>query len=124
MSVKITGARAIEENLRKLVIKEKQVRNRALKKAANEVAKQLEMNTPSGTSHGGTHLKDDVQVSSPTEDGHITVGFGKETGWRAHFVEMGTMKQPPQGFIQRTEEQMQNKVLEIIRAEVKRGLGL
>ncbi|MEK5500450.1 HK97-gp10 family putative phage morphogenesis protein [Bacillus sp. FSL M8-0168] len=124
MSVRITGLRAIEGNLRKLAAKEKKVRNKALERAAKEVADQLEINTPSGDDHGGTHMKDDVQISKPNEDGHITVGFGKETSWRVHFVEMGTMKQPPQGFIQQTEEQMQSKVLEIIRTELKRGLGL
>lgn len=124
MSVKIKGLQAIESNLRKLAIKERKARNKALEKLTEAVANQLERNTPPGANHSGKHMKNDVQISKPDEDGHITVGFGKETSWRVHFVEMGTIKQPPQGFVQQTEDQMKRRVLDIIRSELKKGVGL
>lgn len=124
MSINVNGLKQIEANLKKLALKESKVRDKAVQKAAEEVARQLERNTPVEPNYNGKHMKDDVQVGKVDEDGHITVGYGKDTSWRAHFVEMGTIKQPPQGFIQQTEDQMKKRIIDIMKKEIQRGLGL
>lgn len=116
--------RGVDENLRRLVGEEKRVRNTGLKMAAKAVAERLKQNTPVSRDNAGKHMKDDIKISRVDQNGEIMVGFGKETYWRAHFVEMGTIKQRPQGFIQRTEEEMRNEVFDIMVAEFRRGLGL
>ncbi|PKR84866.1 HK97-gp10 family putative phage morphogenesis protein [Heyndrickxia camelliae] len=121
MSVDVSTTR-INDNLRRLAIEQTKVRNRALKEAGKRLAQRLRENTPVD---GKTdeHMRDDVRVSG-VKDGEVTVGFGKDTAWRAHFVEMGTIKQRPQGFIQRTEEEMRNEILQIVETELRRGFGL
>jgi len=37
---------------------------------------------------------------------------------------MGTIKQRPQGFIQRTEEEMKEEFIRIVETEIRKGLGL
>ena len=39
------------------------------------------------------HMKDDIQVSGVDQYGHVNVGFGEDTYWRVHFVELGTVNQ-------------------------------
>lgn len=47
-------------------------------------------------------MKDHVVYSKPTVNKPVSeVGFDKQVAWRAHFVEFGTIKQPPQAFIQK-----------------------
>lgn len=48
------------------------------------------------------HMRDDIKVSRVRrQDGvkFVMIGPGKETGWRAHFLEFGTKKTPAQPFI-------------------------
>ncbi|EPI2235535.1 HK97-gp10 family putative phage morphogenesis protein [Enterococcus hirae] len=41
-----------------------------------------------------------------------------------HFIEFGTIKQRPKGFVQKTQKQIEKQVTQIIADEVKRRLGL
>ncbi|MFG3610997.1 HK97-gp10 family putative phage morphogenesis protein [Rummeliibacillus stabekisii] len=113
----------IDLALKQMAGKEKKVRNKALQVAAKAFAQELRKNTP--TNQKDTeHLKDDIKISKIDGNGEIFIGYGKETAWRAHFVELGTIKQMPQGFIQRTEREMQSEVMKIMRNELRKGLGL
>lgn len=124
MSIKIDTS-SIDQALRNMGSQEKKVRNKALKKAGNEIASRLRDNTPIDPRDSNKkHMKDDIVVSGVDQYGEVTVGFGKETYWRARFVELGTIKQRPQHFIENTEQEMRDKVMEIIREELARGLGL
>lgn len=114
----------LDKALKQMVSQEKKVRNRGLKRAGEAIARRLEENTPVESKPQDKHMKDDIVVSGVNVNGEIQVGFGKDTAWRAHFVEMGTIKQPPQSFIQRTEEDMQDEVLRIMQDEFRKGLGL
>lgn len=70
-----------------------------------------------------THMKDHVVYSKPTVNKPVSeVGFDKQVAWRAHFVEFGTIKQPPQAFIQKTMRDIENKVADIIQSEMMRRL--
>jgi len=116
---------SIDKALKQMAGKEKRVRNSALKKAGEVIADKLRQNTPIDQSDNNEkHMKDDIVVSNVDQYGEITVGFGDDTYWRAHFVELGTIKQRPQHFIERTEQEMQQEVMKIIEEELRKGLGL
>ena len=70
-----------------------------------------------------THMRDHIVYSKPTVNKPVSeVGFDKQVAWRAHFVEFGTIKQPPQAFIQKTMKDIENKVANIIQSEMMRRL--
>ena len=70
-----------------------------------------------------THMRDHVVHSKSIPNNSISeVGFDKQVAWRAHFVEFGTIKQPPQAFIQKTMKDIENKVANIIQSEMMRRL--
>lgn len=94
----------------------------ALTKAGEFAAKELEKNTPVDYDTK-THMKDHVVYSKPTKSKPVVeVGFDKEVAWRAHFVEFGTIKQPPQSFMQQTIKDIENQVATIIQNEMRRRL--
>jgi len=116
---------SIDKALKQMAGKEKRVRNRALKQGAQAVADRLRQNTPKDKEDNNEkHMQDDIVVSGIDQYGDIKIGYGKETAWRVHFTEMGTIKQRPQGFIQRTEEEMKEEFIRIVETEIRKGLGL
>lgn len=116
---------SIDKALKQMAGKEKRVRNSALKKAGEAVADRLRENTPIDQTDGNEkHMKDDIVISNVDQYGEIQIGYGDETYWRVHFTEMGTIKQRPQHFIERTEQEMQEEVMRIIEEELRKGLGL
>ncbi|MEQ7168399.1 HK97-gp10 family putative phage morphogenesis protein [Enterococcus avium] len=131
MSVKIDSSEVFKA-LRQLKTNVKRVENPALRKAASFAQKKLEQNTPywDGKKSKGKrgdymfeHSKDHVVVG-PVQNGKIDVGFDEDVAWRMHFIEFGTVNQPPQGTVQKTEAQIENQITEIIANELKRRLGL
>lgn len=99
------GLKKVQQSIRK-------AEKEALKEAANHVANELEKNTPKskeGTDHAKNHV-----VKSGVKDGMAEVGFDKDVAWRIHFIEFGTIKQRPQGFVQKTQTQVEQEVVEII----------
>lgn len=104
---------------------EKELEKAAVKavEAAGEYAsKQLKTKTPIDYDTK-THLKDHVVYSKPTATKPVSeVGFDKKVAWRAHFVEFGTIKQDPQAFIQKTLNDIESKVADIIQSEMMRRM--
>ena len=104
---------------------EKQFKQAAVKavEAGGEYAsKQLKTKTPIDYDTK-THMKDHIVYSKPTVNNPVSeVGFDKQVAWRAHFVEFGTIKQPPQGFIQKTLKDIESKVADIIQSEMMRRM--
>lgn len=104
---------------------EKELEKSMLKsvEAAGEYAsKQLKTKTPIDYDTK-THMKDHVVYSKPTVNNPVSeVGFDKQVAWRAHFVEFGTIKQPPQAFIQKTMRDIEIKVADIIQSEMMRRM--
>lgn len=94
----------------------------ALTKAGEFAAKELKKNTPIDYDTK-THMKDHIVYSKPTKSRPVVeVGFDKEVAWRAHFVEYGTIKQPPQPFMKQTMKDIENQVATIIQNEMRRRL--
>lgn len=97
---------------------------KAVEVAGEYASKQLKTNTPIDYDTK-THMKDHIVYSKPTVNKPVSeVGFDKEVAWRAHFVEFGTIKQPPQAFIQKTMRDIEKQVSTIIQKEMQRRLGL
>lgn len=131
MSVEIDSSEVFKA-LRELKTSVKRVENPALRKAASFTKTKLEQNTPrwDGKKSNGKrgsymqeHAKNHV-VTSSVKNGLIEVGYDKDVAWRVHFIEFGTIKQKPQGIVQKTQKQIENQVTEIIANELKRRLGL
>ncbi|MEJ8546628.1 HK97-gp10 family putative phage morphogenesis protein [Brevibacillus borstelensis] len=71
------------------------------------------------------HMRDDIKVSGVrTKNGikFVAVGPGKETGWRAHFLEYGTKKMAAQPFIYPSFHEKKAEALEIMAQEMRKGL--
>lgn len=131
MSVEV-DATEVYKALREVKANVQRVESPALRKAASFAKTKLEQNTPrwdekkSKGKRGDymlEHASDHV-VIGPVSNGNVDVGYDDGVAWRIHFVEFGTIKQPPQGIVQKTQKQIENQVTEIIANELKRRLGL
>lgn len=104
-----------EKELEKAMIK-------SVEAAGEYASKQLKTKTPIDYDTK-THMKDHVVYSKPTAKKPVSeVGFDKKVAWRAHFVEFGTIKQDPQAFIQKTLQDIESKVADIIQSEMMRRM--
>lgn len=66
------------------------------------------------------HAKHHVVATKATTSKHTTeVGYDDDVAWKIHFAELGTIKQRPQGFIQRTIEETEPKVEDMIYRAMK-----
>lgn len=130
----------ITSELQKLGNKAKRISNKAVRESAPIFAEELKAQTPyenvsdrswkaqrqmdkkTGKKTTFKHMKDDIQVSGVDQYGHVNVGFGEDTYWRVHFIELGTVNQKPNPFIERTVEETKddylNKMSSIIRSEL------
>lgn len=131
MSVEIDSSEAFKA-LRQLKTIVKRAETPALRKAAAYAKPKLEQNTAywdgkksngKRSSYMQEHAKDHV-VIGPVKDGNIDVGYDDVVAWRVHFTEFGTIKQPPQGTVQKTQKQIEDQITRIIANEYKRRLGL
>lgn len=131
MSVEIDSSEAFKA-LRQLKTIVKRAETPALRKAAAYAKPKLEQNTAywDGKKSNGKrgsymqeHARDHV-VIGPVKDGNIDVGYDDVVAWRVHFTEFGTIKQPPQGTVQKTQKQIEDQITRIIANEYKRRLGL
>ncbi len=121
------GIDEILSNLTKLQVKAPKAAKEAVTEVAEEFEKQLKANTPASGKFTN-HLRDDTAISGfkGGNEGTISkeVGYGKETGWRAHFPNSGTIYQRGQEFEEKTINQMTPRAKEIYAEKVKEGLGL
>lgn len=128
MSVTIDSSSAVKA-LKKIGENYKVAERKAVTKAAEFVAETLEKNTPvydgkkSGTkgSYMFKRAKDNV-VRSKTKNGRAEVGYSDDVAWRMHFVEFGTINQRPQGFVQRTQNEVEKQVIKIMTNVIKKEL--
>lgn len=117
VEVDMTG---LDAQLRKVAYRTKSGGVKATLAGAMIVKEALKVNTPyenesdrkwkaqrqieakTGESHEFKHMRDDIVISKPDKLGEVTVGYGKDTAWRSHFVNDGTIHQPPQHFAEKT----------------------
>jgi len=102
------------------------VENIALKAAAQPVAEDMRsLVHVSDISH--KHIRDNIEISGVKKGDagkYVTVGPGKETAWRAKFLEFGTKNMPAAPFVQPAGEKNADNVSRIIGEKLKEGLGL
>jgi len=129
MSVKITGVNEIIEALSKKESDIRKATNKANTAGAKVVAAELERTVPKSGIIGSSlpSLKDTVSISNnktnkDTMQSYVAVGFPKSTSYRIHFVEFGTIKQSPQGFMEKAVQTTANDVQAAMIAEVKKVL--
>lgn len=121
MGVTVDSSSAIQA-LKKLGRKYQPAERKAVEQASIFVAKKLENNTPvfdGKKSQGkkGSYMlkkaKDEV-VRSKTKKGSSEIGYSDDVAWRMHFVEFGTINQRPQGFVLRTQREVEQEVIKIM----------
>lgn len=97
----------------------------AIAYAGEYAARYLKVKTPRDKDGGNrAHMKDHIVFTKPTKNKpYSEVGFDKEVAWRVHFVEFGTIKQKPQGFIEKTIKDIENDITNLIQNYMMRGLG-
>lgn len=99
---------------------------KAVREGAKVVGDDLTANTPvSDEDHSGKGpLAEHVTVSSVsvlTGDYTAKVGYDQVKGRIAHFPNSGTSKQDPQHFVEKTQEQSREKVLQTFISNLKVG---
>lgn len=130
----------ITEELQKLSSKAQRISNKAVRESAPIFVDELKAQTPyenisdrswkaqrqmdkkTGKKTSFKHMKDDIQVSGIDQYGHVNVGFGEDTYWRVHFVELGTVNQKANPFIERAIDssrgEYESKISSVIRSEL------
>ncbi|HEQ0240086.1 TPA: HK97 gp10 family phage protein [Streptococcus pyogenes] len=97
-------------------------------KVAKEFEKTLKSNTPVYEIETDERLQEDTVISGfkGSNVGIVSkeIGYGKATGWRAHYPNDGTIYQRGQDFKERTINQMTPRARQIYAEKVKEGLGL
>lgn len=93
---------------------------KAVRAGAKIFGEQLTANTPVSTEdHSGKEpLRDSVKVGSvsiKTGEYEAPVGYDKVKGPIAHFPNSGTAKQDPQHFVEETQEQSREAVLQAFK---------
>lgn len=84
---------------------------------------QREMDKKSGKKSVFKHMRDGVVYSGIDAFGHINIGWDKDTYWRVHFVELGTVNQRANPFISRgiaaVTDTYQTMIANELRGELK-----
>ncbi|HER0873876.1 TPA: HK97 gp10 family phage protein [Streptococcus pyogenes] len=122
------GLDEILANLTKLEVKAPKTAKAAVTKVAKEFEKTLKSNTPVYEIETDERLQEDTVISGfkGSNVGIVSkeIGYGKATGWRAHYPNDGTIYQRGQDFKERTINQMTPRARQIYAEKVKEGLGL
>lgn len=123
---KLEGLKELEQKLQELGKKASRIENKALRKAGEYLSDEMKKEVPVSTVEH-KHIRDDIKVSRvKSKDGqkYVEVGPGEDTNWRAKFLEFGTVKMQANPFMSRTYEKNKEKLQDIIKNELMKGLGL
>ncbi|MGE6718721.1 HK97-gp10 family putative phage morphogenesis protein [Peribacillus frigoritolerans] len=125
-SLEVDGMEAIRKKIVELGRKGSRIQNEAIKQGGQILAGAMQKEVPvSDIDHA--HIKEDIVVSNVKRIKgvpHVQVGPSKETAWRAHFIEFGTVNMPPNPFMLRSVRLSKESVQGKMFSEVKKGLGL
>lgn len=125
-SLSVDGFDDITSRLLSLSASENRAVNKALNEAGGVVADAMRENVSVSTVEH-VHIKDDIEVSKVKgagADKYVQVGPGKETNWRAKFIEFGTSKMPAQPFMEPAALQSRDKVKQTIASALREALHL
>lgn len=120
----LQGLDELLNQLQQISDKAGRTENKALKAAAQPVADEMKsLVNVSTIDH--LHIRDNIQISGIKSKGgikYVEIGPGKETNWRAKFLEWGTSKMQAKPFVQISYEHKKNEVLEIIKQTIAEAL--
>jgi len=100
------------------------VENRGLRAAGEVIAEEMRSRVNVSTKRH-THIRDDIRVTGVRRrEGakYVLVGPGKETGWRAHFLEFGTKHMHARPFIYPAFHAKRSQAMQIMAEEFRKGL--
>ena len=124
--LELQGLDELLNQLQQISDKAGRVENKALKAGAQPIADEMKsLVRVSSIDH--QHIRDDIQISgikSKSGIKYVEIGPGKETNWRAKFLEWGTSKMPAKPFVQISYEHKKNDVLEIMKQTIAEALEL
>jgi len=125
--IELEGVERLARRLEQLGRKGALIQNKALREGGKIVADAMRNNV-NRSKKMQTHIQDDIKISRVKGDRisarHVEVGPGKETAWRAKFLEFGTKKMPAYPFVEPSLVEKREEVIETIRENFKEGLGL
>lgn len=126
VDAELTGMDELLDRVQELGRKGSIVQNKALKAAAEPVANDMK-SLVRVSNVNEKHIRDDIKVSNVrSKDGtkYVRVGPGKDTNWRAKFLEFGTSKMPAYPFMSPSYENKKGEAKQIMKETIKEGLGL
>lgn len=117
MGIKITGDAEMEAKVDALNYGVQRNARAALKSGANLFLNRLKEKTPiwTGEQTDSMHMVNDITSTSVKQDAGslmVQIGYGKDTGHRVHFPNNGTSKQSPQHFVEETQAEMHDRILQ------------
>ncbi len=124
--IELEGIQELLDNLQQLGQKASRIENQALTKAAGPILADAVQNAPEKTGRGKRGLK----ISRPRKKGekkYVLVGIDRgdiSEIFYMKFHEFGTSKMKARPFLGPAYEKHKQKAVEIIRDELRRGLGL
>lgn len=127
MGIELQGVEEMVTDIRKKLNNASQrIENRALRRAGEPIAEAMKSHV-NVSDRNATHLKDDIKVSNVKRDKlsgkrYVTIGAGRKTGWRGHFLEYGTSKMGPRPWATTGFNQGKDKAKQILREEFRKGL--
>jgi len=125
MSLEIEGLDELLQKIEKLQISNTEI-DTALQAGAEPIKNEMKSLVPiSNLSH--KHIRNDIKIGEAKGEGlkrTISIGVGKETAWRAKFLEFGTTKMSAKPFIEPALQNKKREALNIIAQKLKEVLGL
>ena len=119
MPHRVIGLRLTESKLAALGVTVEDAVESTLTILAHKVAEDAKANLSGHrTSGGNVHLADDIKVGEVEKKGHhysIKIGPSKKTGWRARFLEWGTVHMGAIPFLRPARSKNRRLVKDTIR---------
>lgn len=124
-SVELQGVEQMLDSIRsKLSSGVTRVENQGLR-AAGEILADAQREKVKRSDIEHTHIQDNIRVSGVRRgDGirFVAVGPGKETAWRARFLEDGTRNMPAQPFIYPAAHENKALIAQLLASYYRRGM--
>ncbi|TDQ39235.1 HK97-gp10 family putative phage morphogenesis protein [Aureibacillus halotolerans] len=124
--MEMQGMEQLLARLQKLGGNVEKAENRALK-AGGEVVAELARSKVNRSDKEQVHIADNIKVSGvkgvEAGDKHVDIGPGKETAWRAKFLEIGTSKMPAYPFMGPSSDEGQKPARTAMSAEIAKAVS-
>jgi len=120
--MEISGLSSLDAKIKAIALKKERAQNKALRDGAEILAESMRSHV-NRSLKDHKHLQDDIQISNVKQDiqgnKYIEVGPGKNTKWRAGFLEYGTSRAPAYPFIGPAVAENGEKVIGNMKDAVK-----